>query len=109
MRPRKRFNYVYVVQNLYLYNRDYIWHCAPPSLTDMNVYTCFEDAKKTLNNYYNDWCNQLVTTRTNIKVKKPSSVDAGSYYVNLGGYRVDYINDRGQHRTRVGKLFRYRL
>lgn len=109
MKPRKRFNYVYVVQNLYFYRRDYIEFCMTPHLTDMDVFTSFEDAQKALGNDYKYWCENLATTQTYIQVKKPSSCDAGSFYEDYGGYSVDYGDEHGTHYARVGKLFRYRL
>ena len=109
MKPRKRFNYVYVVQNLYFYRRDYIEHCMTPHLTDMDVYTSYEDAQKALHHDFVYWCDTLTTSQTYIQINKPAHYDAGCYYMDYGGYRVDYSDENGKHYARVGKLFRYRL
>lgn len=109
MKPRKRFNYVYVVHTTTFYQIDGTWYPRTPYISDYDVCRTYEEAKETIQRDFDYWCGTLNPSKVNIEIDEPSRGKAGDYYLDLGGYRVDCFYGIGKPRARVGRLYRFRL
>lgn len=109
MKPRNRNIYVYVVLTTTFHYPEGVEYSRTPSIIDYDLYRSFEEAKESILNDFDYWCETLNPSKTNIQIAEPSRGNAGDYYLDLGGYRVDCLDREGKPRARVGNLYRFRL
>ena len=109
MKPRKRFNYVYVIMNLCFFRDRFVETCFTPHIADLDLFNSYNEAKKALYHDYEYWCDDESVVKKLIWADEPMRSNAGHFYVCFGGYRVDYADKENKICARVGKLFRYRL
>lgn len=109
MKRRNRNTYVYVVHTTTYYIEDGVETARKPYISDFDVWRTYEEAKESIQSDFDYWCETLNPSKVNIEIDEPTRKDAGDYYLDLGGYRVDSSDGFVKPRARVGRLYRFRL
>lgn len=109
MQPRRRYHYVYLVHSITFYSSNGIEYPMTPCITNFDLFQSYEEAKRSILNDFKYWSDTRNPFKRYAQIDEPSRMEVGGYYLELGGYRVDFLDREGKPSAKVGKLYRYRL